>query len=176
MPRMAAFLRGVNLGGHRKIAMAELRQVLSAGGFSGVETHLQSGNVLFEGIGPPDGAAQRMEELIARSFGHDVPVLVRTREELARVADENPLRALASNPSRYLVWFLSAQPDPDRKQSLDAEAFRPDTFAFGDRALYVWCPNGVSESKLTAPVLERRLGVIPTARNWNTVEAVLSKL
>ena len=176
MPRMLGLLRGVNLGATRKVSMADLREAMLAGGFRGVATHLQSGNVVFEREDDLENAALRLKRLILERFGLDVPVLVREPSDLRRVLEANPLRDIASDLSRYLVAFLSEAPDAEKLRAFDPAAFHPDAFAVGEREIYLWYPNGVHQSRLTVPLLERRLGLVGTARNWNTLSRLLELL
>jgi uncharacterized protein (DUF1697 family) len=174
-PRLIALLRGVNVGGNNRVPMAHLRELMGELGYGDVRTHLQSGNAVFTAPGtPPEQAAQEIERALASSLGLGVRVLVRTAEELARVVSANPLPdAVADEPSRLLVTFLSAPPDPARLRELDPLDFEPDLFGFGEREIYVWCPEGVRTIKLSYAFFEKRFGVVATARNWNTVTKLL---
>lgn len=172
--RTVALLRGVNVGGRNKVAMAELRGVVEGLGYSEVETHLQSGNVVCAVAGDaPQRVAAKLEAAIEDAFGFAIPVLARTAAELRAAVAANPLVDMAENPSRLLVTFLSGPVDREKLEGVDADAFAPDRFAAGEREIYVWAPDGVSETKLTWAFWERRLGVIATARNWNTVTRLL---
>jgi uncharacterized protein (DUF1697 family) len=172
VPRIAALLRGVNVGGANKIAMAELRALVAELGFLNVATHLQSGNVVFSAPGTsPEQAAAAVQAAIRERFGLGIPVLARTAQELARIVARHPLREVASNPSRMLVVFLSTRVDIAHVAELQEQQYAPDRFVAGEREIYVWAPNGVSETKLTYAFWEKQLGgVTATARNWNTVE------
>lgn len=157
------------------MAMAELRALVTELGFLDVATHLQSGNVVFRAPGTePAHAAAAIETAIHKRFGLSIPVLARTASELSRIVQEHPLRDLASNPSRMLVVFLSVPVEKTRIAELPEQQFAPDRFAAGEREIYVWAPNGVSETKLTYAFWEKYLGgVTATARNWNTVQRLL---
>ncbi len=168
--RQIALLRGVNVGANNRVPMARLRELMEELGYEGVRTHLQSGNALFTAAGtPPARAAQEIEGQLARHLGLGVRVLVRTGDELARVIAANPLPEAVSEPARLLVNFLSQAPDPERLRALDPADFEPDIFGVGEREIYVWCPEGVRATKLSYAFWEKRLGVVATARNWNTV-------
>jgi uncharacterized protein (DUF1697 family) len=171
--RQVALLRGVNVGGHAKVPMARLREVVEELGYEGVRTHLQSGNVVFTTATSPDQAARALEKQIAKHFDLTVPVLVRTGKELSRVVDDNPLRDIASNGSRFLVMFLGGAPNRRKLAALDASDFEPDVFHAGKREIYVWCPNGLRDTKLGHAFWEKQLGLTATGRNWNTVTKLL---
>jgi uncharacterized protein (DUF1697 family) len=175
MASHVALLRGINVGGHNRIAMAQLRELLQALGYEDVRTHLQSGNAVFATAGtPPEQAAREIEDQIARSLGLGVRVVVRTRDELAEVVAANPLGEVASDPARLLVTFLSAAPERGLLGELAPADFEPDVFAVGAREIYVWHPDGVRATRLTNAFWEKRLGVTATARNWNTVTRLLA--
>jgi uncharacterized protein (DUF1697 family) len=169
---MAALLRGVNVGGRNKVAMASLRELVAELGFLDVATHLQSGNVVFSAQGTePAQAAAAIEAGIEHQLGLKVAVLARSGAELEQVVQSHPLSDVASNPSRMLVIFLSRPVDRALIGDLQERQFAPDRFVAGEREIYVWAPNGVSETKLTYAFWEKQLGgVTATARNWNTVQ------
>jgi uncharacterized protein (DUF1697 family) len=166
-------LRGINIGSRRRVAMPELRTLLSEAGFEDVRTYLQSGNVVVSSSRSPAKVGAEAERLIAERFGFAVDVIVRTGSELASVVARNPLAEVAVDPKRYQVSFLDAEPDPaavDRVAGLASESER--LVAIG-RELYAWHPDGVARSKLWAKLADdRSLGVRATARNWTTVCAL----
>jgi uncharacterized protein (DUF1697 family) len=171
--RQVALLRGVNLAGRARIEMARLREVVEALGYADVRTHLQSGNVLYTSEKPPEEAAREIEAAVAEHL-IPVPVLVRTKDELAKIVERNPLGDVATDPRRYLVTFLSAPPDRRRLRELDPAEFEPEVFHVAGREAYVWLPSGVRASRLAYAFWEKHFDVIATARNWNTVTKLLS--
>src|SRR5579884_749650 len=124
--RYVALLRGINVGGNRKIPMAELREALTQAGFSDVTTHLQSGNALISTDDNGDDAARRVEEAIEERFGMRVAVLTRTAADLKAIIDGNPLSHGLQNPSRFNVTFLSSQPSPESLSRIGDQAFGPE--------------------------------------------------
>ncbi len=176
--RHVALLRAVNVGGRNRIAMADLRALLEGLGYGDVRTHLQSGNAVFTIPAPAPTGAEEMEGEIERGLAEEVgltaKVLVRSRAELARAIAANPLLEMADGDySRLLVTFLSHEPDRDALAELAPADFEPDVFAVGEREIYAWYPEGVRATKLSNALLERRLGVVATARNWRTVTRLL---
>lgn len=175
MMRYAVLLRGVNLGGNRQLAMADLRRVLESLGYRDVATHLRSGNaVITTDDEDPSRVAATVEKALAAELSLRTAVMVRTGAELAAVIKANPFPEHESEPAKLHVAFLSAQPPPDAFAALDTARFAPDEVRLGDRVLYLWFPNGAGRSKLTIPTLTR-MGVEATARNWNTVLALAAK-
>src|SRR4051795_13619494 len=127
MARFVALLRGINVGGHRKVPMARLREVLEAAGFEDVATYVQSGNVVL--TAPARRAAARVgrdiEAAIEAGFGFPVDVVVRTRDAHGELVAEDPLGEVATDPSRRIVVFLAGDLDPARLDGLRSEDFAP---------------------------------------------------
>ena len=153
-----ALLRGINVGGRNIVPMAELRRVFEKCGCSEVSSYIASGNVLFT-ADEPDGAA--LERAVAAAFGVSTPIVLRTAEELANVVAAHPFGA---DVSQTYVAFLGGTPG-----ALESPDVAPDRFEIAGRDVYLHYPNGVHGSKLTGALLERRLGVTATIRNWRTV-------
>jgi uncharacterized protein (DUF1697 family) len=153
--------------------MGELRKALEGAGFEDVRTHLQSGNVFLESTAKPASVAQRCEKVIKERFGLEIPVVVRTRADLARIVKHNPLGKVATDPKRYQVSFLSAKLPAKVVRELE-EAAAPDeqVVAIG-REVYAWHPKTIARSKLWTKLAGKGLGVTATSRNWATVEALL---
>jgi uncharacterized protein (DUF1697 family) len=168
MPRQIALLRGINVGPTTKVAMATLREVFDGLGLTEVKTYINSGNVVFSGR--RTGAA-KLERAIAAEFGFAVPVVVRTRDEIADVVAANPLADVATNASRYLVLFGDGELEAGRAE--DVEPGPKEQFAIRGREAYLWLPDGVQASPLAKAMNEKRFGVTLTGRNWRTVEKLL---
>jgi uncharacterized protein (DUF1697 family) len=170
-----ALLRGINVGGKNKVAMAELKSELSALGHEDVVTYIQSGNVVFRSSGrDARKVAAGIERRIAATFGIDVTVLLRTPAELERIADGNPFLESESDLSKLHVVFLDRVPAADAVATLDPDRSPPDELSVGQREIYLRLPNGAGRSKLTIDYFERRLGVPATARNWKTLTKLLA--
>ncbi|MEU9999083.1 DUF1697 domain-containing protein [Streptomyces sp. NPDC050848] len=175
----AALLRGINVGGHRKVPMAELRSVLEELGHRDVRTYLQSGNAVFttDADGPKDGAPSAdelttgLQDAIEKRFGFRVDCLVRDAAYLAAVADDCPFPAAELEGKQLHVTYFSEPVGPERFASIDQDAFLPEEFRLGDRVLYLYAPEGLGRSKLAEalgrPALTK--GIVGTTRNWNTV-------
>jgi uncharacterized protein (DUF1697 family) len=173
--RYVALLRGINVGRAKRVAMSELRAAVESVGFRDVRTLLNSGNVVLGGgrIGP-EVVARRIEQAVVDRVGVSARVTVLTASELESVIAENPFRELATDPTRYLVAFLRA---PERARSalapLASERWAPEAMAVGPRAAYLWCADGLHDSRLAAAV-GRLLGDEMTTRNWSTVTKLLA--
>jgi len=176
VPRQLALLRGINLASKRRIGMTDLRRVLEEAGYEDVRTHLQSGNVLLSSPLSARKLETQLERQLADALGFDIPVLVRTRAELAKVVAHDPLGAVASNPSRYVVGFLSKRLPAKVARELESADVAPEQVVVHGRELYSWHPDGLQQSQLSKLLDDRRLGVVSTARNWNTVVKLLELL
>ncbi|UQI46654.1 DUF1697 domain-containing protein [Streptomyces sp. HU2014] len=170
MTTYVALLRGINVGGKQRVPMQTLRALLTGLGCGSVRTHLNSGNAVFtHPDADEEGLAAGLERAISQELGLTVSCLVRTEGELRRVVDGNPFAGQEVDPSRFLVTFLSGPVDPAAVADLDPAEFAPEEFALGERVLYLHCALGIRDSRLAKKLTERRLGVVGTARNWNTV-------
>jgi uncharacterized protein (DUF1697 family) len=180
MAKYAVLLRGVNVGGHGKLAMTDLRRVLESLGYTDVSTYLQSGNaVISSDDDDPERVSRRIQESLLRELGLNPSVLIRTGAELTALVADNPFPETVAQPKLLHVVFLSAQPDPERAAAIDPGICPPDEFGVGDRAVYLRYAVSSGRSKLADLVLRQLLGSRPevaaTARNWNTVQALLAK-
>ncbi len=172
-----ALLRAVNVGGRNRVAMAQLRELLSGLGYGDVRTHLQSGNAVFTAAETsPEQVALQIEGALESELGLAARVLVRTRAELQRVVAENPLLDVADDHARLLVVFLSGEFDRAAVSELAPADFEPDVFALGEREIYAFYPDGVHATRLSNAFWERRLGLAATGRNWNTVTRLLEMM
>jgi uncharacterized protein (DUF1697 family) len=167
-------LRGINVGAHNRIAMPALRDLLTGADLEGVRTYLQSGNVVLKSPLSPPGLADLCKREIADHLGVAVEVIVRSRDELAHVVEQNPLGDVAVNPKRYQVSFLSAEPDPQMLDRIAALTTPPERSVAVGREIYAWHPDGVGRSRLWTYMAGRGLGVVATARNWSTVTSLLA--
>jgi uncharacterized protein (DUF1697 family) len=171
--RLIVLLRGINLGARNRISMPDLREALENAGYEDVRTYLQSGNVVLASKKSAKTVARECEDVIADRFGLEIDVVVRTRNELAKVVERNPLGRVAKDPKRYQVSFLAAKPDPKLVRKLADAAVPSEELASIGRELYAWHPEGVVRSKLWAQLAGKGLGVTATARNWTTVTKLL---
>jgi uncharacterized protein (DUF1697 family) len=170
---LVALLRGINLGRHNRISMASLRELLADAGFEDVRTHLQSGNVVLSTTSAPAEAGRAIEEAISGRLGLSIDVIIRTGQELAEVVAAKPLGDVATDPSKHFVVFMPGEPDSAVMRELAAEDFSPDRFSARGRELYVWCPDGMRDSRLMKLLTRRRVAETSTVRNWNTVTKLL---
>ncbi|MFI7499703.1 DUF1697 domain-containing protein [Streptomyces sp. NPDC049687] len=168
----AALLRGINVGGAKKVPMADLRTLMEGLGHGGVRTYLQSGQAVFSSAhGDEESLAAELAGAIEKRFGFGVDVIVRDHAYLKAVAEACPFPAADLEPKQLHVTYFSAPVTAERYAELDRSAYLPEEFRLGDRALYLYAPEGLGRSKLAEMLSRPRLnkGLVATSRNWNTV-------
>ncbi|MFI6243929.1 DUF1697 domain-containing protein [Micromonospora sp. NPDC050795] len=173
MTRYVALLRGVNVGSTR-LAMADLRRIVTDLGHEDVETYLQSGNVAF---GSSVRDAEKLAAGIARALTDElaltVPVLVRSARELAAIAGGNPYADREDDPTRLLVAFLATAPEKSTADALAVPGGENVSFTVTGREVFLhYVDGGYGRSKFTNAYLEKKLGVVSTSRNWKSVRAL----
>jgi uncharacterized protein (DUF1697 family) len=162
-------LRAVNVGGHGKLAMSVLQEVLADLGCRRVRTVLQSGNAVFDAAPEIDWAA-RLGAALSGAAGLDTTVFLRDLPGWAAVVGGNPFGETAvQDPGRLLVYFATQAIDPAAVARLQASLSGPERVAAGDRVVYACYPAGIAGSRLTSVPIERCLGQKVTGRNWNTI-------
>ena len=161
-----AVLRGINVGGHRKIKMQELRERLTEAGFENVQTYIQSGNVIFDSK-KKNGIelGKIIERLVLEHFGHEVPVIVWKASEIVAAIQENPF---SKTDDCHLV-FLEEKPDNDDILKIEKIDFGEESFQITGRRVYLQIPGSYHRSKLSNSFFEKNLHTKATTRNWKTV-------
>ena len=168
-------LRGVNLGPHNRIKMDELRALYESLKFEDPRSYVQSGNVIFrtkEKNGPQ--LAKKIQAAIEKKLGCCPEVILRTTEELRRAIAANPFpEQTKTEPGKVLVTFLAGKPPADAKANLEKFKSFPEQLHLKGQELYIYFPDGAGRSKLPWSAVEKFLKVTGTARNWNSVQAIL---
>ena len=164
-----ALLRGINVGGRKRVPMSELRALFERLGHRQVSTYVQSGNVVFRSDGVEPALVAGIESALRETFGFDVAVVVRSRDELALVARAHPFAGQETDAARLHVFFLGAAPSAEAVVGFEKNRFAPDALVVVGREVYVHYPSGQGRSKLTIDQVERALGAVATGRNWRTV-------
>ena len=174
MTRCVALLRGINVGKAKRVAMADLRELIEGLGYSGVRTLLNSGNVVFDAPRADTARiAAAIGKAIGKRFSFDVAVVVVTAKELEAIVAADPLSKDAVNPSRYLVAFVPDGRTLADAKTLSAQSWSPEALALGKGAAYLWCADGINESKLVM-AFYRATRDSATMRNWATVLKLLA--
>jgi uncharacterized protein (DUF1697 family) len=171
-----SFLRGVNMTGHNSIKMTDLSELFLKIGLKDAETYIQSGNVVFREIGEilPSDLTYSIEQAILNRFNYAIPVMIRSRKELADLFTSNPfLEEPGFDPSKMAVIFLHDEPSDNQLRKVEDVDYPPDKFEIIGREIYTYCPNGFGKTKIYTNFFEKKMGVSGTARNWKTITTLL---
>lgn len=172
-----ALIRGINVGRNKRVAMADLRALLSDLGYADVRTLLQSGNAVFTAPGSAASVATAIEEAMTGQLGVTARVLVRSPAQLGKAVDADPFGERAAEGSKHFLGFLDEKPAAAAVAAVpqlgpDADT-APDEARLVAGHLYLWCPNGISRSTLWQVNWDKALDTAVTMRNWNTVTKLL---
>jgi len=171
MKSYIALLRGINVSGQKLIKMAELRLALEKAGFENLNTYIQSGNIVFQSeVSKTEDLALRIKAVILEKFGFDVSTQVLLKDELESIIAGNPFKEeVVSEPNRVLLVRLGESPDASNLKIFLEEDLSPDRVVVKGNWVYIHFPEGQAKSKLSNNLIEKRLKVSATGRNWNTV-------
>jgi uncharacterized protein (DUF1697 family) len=172
MTTYISLLRAVNVTGHNKVSMNDLKKIYNSLGLDNVRTYVQSGNVVFDSdIKDASGIAPLIESRLLKFFGSSVPVLIRDKHELGKIIDSNPFtKQKKKDPGRFYVTFLPASPAD--KNKLPPSPLGVDEYIILNKEIYLFCPDGYGKTKLNNNFFEKKLNLPATTRNWNTVNAL----
>ncbi len=166
----AALLRGINVGGKNMLPMKDLAEMFVKAGCRDVVTYIQSGNVVFSA---PAVVLKKLPQTIslaiAERFGHRVPVVIRSRDDLAVVVRNNPFLTDCEPDKTHFVVFLADAPSAEAIAKLDPQRSPPDRFVVTGREIYLHLLNHAAKTKLTNAWMDSKLSTVSTARNWATV-------
>jgi len=168
-----ALLRGINVGGNNKIPKKPLEELCAAIGWTGVSTHLQTGNIVFSASGDTDALEKRLERAIQEQFGFPITVVVRDAARFKSCLAEVPFAAqVVADPSHVLLYVTKLPMRADAAKVLTSLARAEETVVAAGGALWIYFPNGIGSSKLTPALIDRAVGSTATGRNWNTVSKI----
>lgn len=174
MDTYIALLRGINVSGRNKLPMKELAGMFAAAGCTDVQTYIQSGNVVFNAEQRlADEIAPAMSDAIRDRFGYEIPVVIRSADELADIVAANPFGGAGVDTKELHVAFLAERPGAASVAELDPQRSPPDRFELIGSEIFLHFPNGVARSKLTNAYFDRVLGTVSTVRNWRTTNKLL---
>lgn len=176
MTTYISILRGINLGGHKTIKMDVLKKLFADIGCANIQTYIQSGNVVYQ-FKKTD--TKKLDTLIKKEiekqFGFEVPVITLLYEELKKIASANPfLSDKSKDTSFFHVTFLAEKPQTVNIDKIKSEHYQPDQFQSIDKAIYLYCPYGYGNTKLSNNFFESKLKVAATTRNWKTTNELIS--
>jgi uncharacterized protein (DUF1697 family) len=172
MPIYISLLRGINLGTHKQIRMPALKSLYESLGLSSVKTYIQSGNVVFESDASTSELAPKVEKAIEAQYGFVAETLVFSQEEWKELIKANPFPD-ADTKALYLT-LLAAAPKAEVIEAIGEVKAGDDQYQIIGRAIYLYCPNGYGRTKLNNNFWERKLKVVATTRNWNSMMNLLA--
>ena len=171
MQTYISMLRGINVGGQKKIRMTALKSLYESLGLGNVQTYVQSGNVVFDSEEQDDEKLRKsIEAQIEAAFGFSVPILIRTANDFKRIIESHPFAN--EEPIRVLVTFLYERPQKSRWDELSLYQDKVDQFALGEQEIFLFCPGGYGRTKLSNTFFEKKLGVVATTRNWKSINTL----
>lgn len=175
MQTYIALLRGINVSGQKKIKMADLRQLLAQIGFEDVVTYIQSGNIVLKSEEKnPRALEKNIASEIYKSYGFDVPVLVKSKEEIQDIIENNPFdNSEDLEANRIYFVLLKAVPESDLTEALVNEIFANEKFNITANCVYLCCAKGYGNAKCDNNFFERKLKVPATTRNYRTMTKLL---
>ena len=165
-------LKGINVGGHKKVPMAELRELLTKSGFLNVKTYIQSGNIVLESHENIKNIENTIQKAIESHFGFKVSVIVKTREDLQRIFNDSPF----NNEKKKLSYFMMLHntPNADLVKAASEKVYEGEEYCIVNDCIYFYCANGYGQAKFNANYFERKLETFATSRNYNTMLKLLS--
>ncbi|MDP5081316.1 MAG: DUF1697 domain-containing protein [Winogradskyella sp.] len=173
MKTYIALLRGINVGGHKKVPMAELRTMLTDSGLQNVQTYIQSGNVIFQTIEINKNVLEdHIYKAINDRFGFEVPVLVRTMDDLKTIFDNCPFSEEKKINSYFTM--LSEIPNRDLVNEASEKTYLDDDYVILNDCIYLFCAKGYGRAKFNLSYFEKKLKVNATSRNYKTILKLLS--
>ncbi len=168
-------LRGINVSGQKRIVMEDLKKLHESLGLENVQTYIQSGNVIFNSSEKNIlKLTSLIEEKIKKSFGFDVTVIIRTKDELFNAVKKNPFQQKKGyDTSRLYITLMSVKPDKTPIKEIEAVKSKFEEINLTEKEIYFYCPDGYGKTKLSNNFFEKKLKVTATTRNWNTVNKLL---
>jgi uncharacterized protein (DUF1697 family) len=172
MKTYIALLKGINVGGHKKVPMAELRTMLINAGFQNVQTYIQSGNIIFQSSEKTSELETKIENLIASNFGFEVSVIIKTNKELQTIFEGSPFSKEKKEKSYFIM--LNRIPEINLVEEVDQLIYENEEIIIKNDCLYFYCSAGFGKTKFNMNTYKRKLKLIGTARNYNTMVKLLS--
>ena len=172
MKTYIALLKGINVGGHKKVSMAQLCDILSKSGFQNVQTYIQSGNVIFKSSEETKNLEDKIQNAISSHFGFEVSVIVKTNAELQLIFDSCPFENAKKEKSYFIM--LNKIPERNLIEEVDKISYDDEEIVIINNCLYFYCSKGFGQTKFNMSTYERKLNLVGTSRNYNTMVKLLS--
>ena len=172
MQTFISILRGINVSGQKKILMTDLKILFESLDFKGIATYIQSGNVVFKSDSKISDIqlSKKIEKAISAKYHFEVPVIIRSSDELKNIISQNPfVKEKSIDLKKLHVTFLSETPNKEKIDQIKQTDFLPDRFVIKGNEIYLHIPDSYGETTLSNKFFENKLKVSATTRNWNTV-------
>ncbi len=175
MSTYIALLRSINVGSHNRLRMDILRSYCEELLWQNIQTYIQSGNIVFQSKDTePKVLADRLDLLLLEKMGKPIHILATELSELAKIFENNPFKIERNISIDHLyLMLLRDVPSPEQVESIPSVLYLPDEFIVSGRAVYLYLPNGVADSKLTNTLFEKKFQTQATARNWKTISKLI---
>ena len=171
--RYIVFLKGINVGGHRKVPMAELKVLLAKHGFKNVQTYIQSGNIILESSSlKPFQIEDKIQKALYKYYGFEVSVFVKTPIELKRIFEDCPFSEAKRKDSYFVL--LHDVPTKQQIEEVSKKVYEFDEYIIQNNCIYLYCEKGMGKSKFNMKYFENKLNTFATTRNYNTMVKLLS--
>lgn len=168
-----ALLKGINVGGHKKVPMAELRELLTKLGFNNVRTYIQSGNVIMESSEKDIKKIEKtIKNAILNFFGFEVSVLVKTRQDLQRIFNACPFSEEKKKKSYFMMLYNI--PNDELVKIASEKVYEGEEYYIINDCIYYFCEKGYGKARFNMNLFERKLKTFATSRNFNTMVKLLS--
>jgi len=174
MPKQTALLRGINISGHKIIKMADLRAILERAGLSNVQTYIQSGNIIFDSEKSKSYLTELIINTIEKKYRFIVPTFIITPSELENAINNNPYQNAEGN--KLYLTFLSDKANKSGMEAIQSKMQENEYLQLIENVMYFHCPDGAEKSKITNNLIEKKLEVKATIRNWRTTNKLLELL
>lgn len=171
-----ALLRGVMPTGKNKVMMADLNEVVSKAGYDNVTTYIQSGNIIFDSDKSEEEISSDIHETIKNDLGPELPVIVKTVDQLQMIADHNPYKEEKYRNSVFYIATSMSQIDTEKQGEIQALSKEGEYITFTEEAIYYYLSNGMHNAKINNNFLEKKLGITLTTRNQNTIEKIIGRV
>lgn len=174
-----SLFRAINVGGNSKVSMADLKAVHEGLGLTNIKTYLQTGNVVFESEEEtaPAKLAASIKHEFEKKFGFGTEVMVRSAADLQKIESKNPFLKDADKATKWVVvLFLTDSPAEKDFQALKEAYKGPEEMVLKGQELYAYYSESIGHSKLTNVLIEKKLKVLGTGRNWNTVSKLIEMI
>ncbi len=167
--KKVAILRGINVGGNRKILMEDLKSICSKIGMQDIKTYIQSGNIIFRSSNTNVDLERTLEKEINQNYGFEVPVIVRTLTELKAAVEKNPFYTSDIDISKLHLTLLKNKPSHGDLYQTQTYNYEPDQFYIENKNVFIYCEGKYHKSKLSNNFFEKQLRVQASTRNWKTI-------